>query len=200
MIEYVVTGMVLRKPLTGYEIKQEIEAGIGNFYKSSYGNLYPALKKLTDKGYLTLTEQTQVDRLKKYYVATELGKAAFLEWLTSPIGTSSVTVPMLIRIYFFRELPEDLRRKQIQKYEAHVQKVLRVYREMEKHIVTESTEKVDYYELSTLYYGLLNAQGMLRWLKYVREQKPLSELTSEEAEPDIPSHAPIPGPTLPIDA
>ena len=64
VLEYVVMGTVLHKPSTGYDIKKEIEAGIGNFFKSSYGNLYPTLKKLTKKGFLTLAEQTQVDRLK----------------------------------------------------------------------------------------------------------------------------------------
>jgi hypothetical protein len=50
--------MVFDKPLTGYEIKKHIDQGVGNFYKASYGSLYPILKKSLDKGYLIMTEDT----------------------------------------------------------------------------------------------------------------------------------------------
>ena len=180
MIEYVVVGMVLHKPLTGYDIKKEIEAGIGNFYKSSYGNLYPALKKLTDKGYLTLTEQTQVDRLKKYYLATELGKTAFIEWLTSPIDKNSVTTSIMTRLFFFSELPMGLRDKQLQEYELHIRQIIGEYKKMVEQFSNSGEDVTDYYGMSTLYYGLQTAQGMIRWLKCVKEQKSLSELVRED--------------------
>ena len=77
MLDYIALGMVLDEALTGYDIKKEIEAGVGNFYTASYGSLYPALKKLSDKGYLTMMEHLHGSRIKKYYVATALGKAAF---------------------------------------------------------------------------------------------------------------------------
>jgi len=180
MIEYVVMGMVLHKPLTGYDIKKEIEAGIGNFYKSSYGNLYPALKKLTDKGYLTLTEQTNVDRLKKYYLATELGKSAFLEWLTSPIDKSSITVSIMTRVFFFGELPVDLRDEQLQEYELHIQQTIDEYKKMAEQFSASGEDITDYHGVSTLYCGLQTAQVMMRWLRHIKEEKPLSEFLREE--------------------
>jgi len=47
--DYVVIGMVLHVPLTGYDNKKLIEKGTGNFVKASHGSLYPALKKLAIK-------------------------------------------------------------------------------------------------------------------------------------------------------
>jgi len=180
MIEYVVMGMALHKPLTGYDIKKEIETGIGNFYKSSYGNLYPALKKLTDKGYLTLTEQTHTDRLKKYYMATKCGKAAFLEWMVSPLDKNSLTVSMLTRVFFFNELTVDLRVKLLQEYELHIQQIIDEYKKMAEQLSVSNEDVTDYHSSSTLYYGLQTAQGMIRWLQHVKNEKPLSELIREE--------------------
>ena len=179
MLEYVVIGMVIHKPLTGYDIKKEIEAGIGNFFKSSYGNLYPALKKLTDKGFLTLTEQTHVNRLKKYYMVTEFGKTAFLEWLTSPLDSGSVTVSLLTRIFFFGELSEDIRNQELKKYELHMQQILQQLHEMEKQFYIPAMDARDYFELSTLYHGIMSTQNMIRWLKHLGEQKPLSEIINQ---------------------
>ena len=180
MIEYVVMGMVLHKPLTGYDIKKEIETGIGNFYKSSYGNLYPALKKLTDKGFLTLTEQTHVDRLKKYYLATELGKTAFLEWLTSPLDPGYESISLLIRVFFFGELSEDIRTQELHKHELYIQQRLQQLQEMEKQFSKPNMDSRYYYEMSTLYHGIMFIQGTMRWLKHIREQKPLSEIIHQE--------------------
>ena len=36
-----------------------------------------------NKGYLTMVEQAHGNRIEKTYIATELGKTAFLEWLSS---------------------------------------------------------------------------------------------------------------------
>lgn len=49
MLEFIALGMVLEGDLTGYDIKKAIENGIGVFYKASFGSLYPALKRLTEK-------------------------------------------------------------------------------------------------------------------------------------------------------
>jgi len=178
MIERVVTGMVLHESLTGYEIKKEIEIGIGNFYKSSNGNLYPTLKKLTDKGHLVLTEQTRVSRLKKYYRATELGKAAFFDWLIEPIDANPITPVILTKVFFFGELEEDIRRQQLQAYELHVQQILDAHKKMEAQLLASNMDKTYYYGVSTLYYCLQTIQGMLRWLKYIEEEKPLSKFLS----------------------
>ena len=182
MIDYVITGIILHKPLTGYDIKKEIETGIGNFYKSSYGNLYPALKRLTDQGYLTLAQETHVDRLKKYYMATELGKSAFLKWLTSPIDKSTLTVSVLTRIFFFAELPKDMRDKQLQEYEQHFQQIISEYKQMAQQFAATGQDITDYHGVSTLYYGLQTAQGMIRWLKHIKAEKPLASLITSEGE------------------
>ena len=180
MLDYVILGIVLNKPLTGYAIKKEIELGIGNFYKAGYGSLYPALKKLTDKGYLTLTEQTQVDRLKKYYMATELGRAVFLKWLNSPISIATANTSVFVRIFFFGELPEDVRRQRIEEYELEMQRILEDYRKLQKQFADSVNTTRDYFEMSTLYYGLQSMMGMVRWLDHIKEQKPFSEFFSED--------------------
>ena len=174
MIEYLIIGMVLNKALTGYDIKKEIELGIGNFYKVSYGSLYPTLKKLTEKGYLTLTEQTQVERLKKFYTATDSGRAVFMTWLTSPVDISAGTDAMLSRIFFFGELPREIRNQKLDEYEREIKKLKDTYTKIEAQFADDIKTDSGYFELSTLYYGLQTVQGMLRWIRHLKAQKSFS--------------------------
>ena len=175
MIDYVVMGMVLDKEMTGYDIKKEVENTIGNFYKANYGRLYPALSKLADKGYLTMNEQMQGKRLKKYYKTTELGKEAFLEWLSAPVDLTMSPDAHLTQIFFYGELPKDIRDKRLQEYEYYTEQSLQQLQSMAKMLPDGDMSDQDYFGISTLYFGLQNAQNTLRWLKHIREQKPLSE-------------------------
>ena len=173
MLEYLALGMVLYEPLTGYDVKKEIEAGVGNFYTASYGSLYPALKKLTSKGYLSMTEQQQGSRLKKYYKSTDLGKAEFLEWLSAPLDQSLSIASHMARIYFYDELPVSTRKRLLKEYEAYYQQLLQKYHKMEKRLAKIAMND-EYYEMSTLYLGIQHLQDNIRWLKFIRKQKPLS--------------------------
>ena len=178
MLDYIAMGMVFDKARTGYDIKKEVESGIGFFIKASYGSLYPALKKLTEKGYLTMVEEPQGDRVKKYYRATEPGKEAFLEWLAAPFDPNFSSGSLLAKVYFFDKLPSDIRKQQLQEYERHNRQILRKLQAVEKTCSDQDQEK--YYMMSTLYFGLQFVQHNIRWFQHIEAQKPLSAFLQEE--------------------
>lgn len=63
---YAILGFLTVKPMSGYDIKKAVEVSIANFWKESYGQIYPMLKRLAKEGLVekTDTEQggSQVDR------------------------------------------------------------------------------------------------------------------------------------------
>lgn len=180
MLEFIIIGMVFYKPLTGYDVKKYIEDGIGVFYKASYGSLYPSLKKLTEKGFLTMFEQPQGGRQKKYYQITEQGKDAFFEWLSTPMDSNDNMDNHLAKVYFFDRLPVDIRNQQLQEYEQNNIKYLRKLQALEKHFSNMENKDCFYFKLSTLYYGIRIVQDNIKWCRHIREQKPLIELIDKE--------------------
>lgn len=182
MLEQIILGMVFNNDLTGYDIKKYIENGIGVFYRASYGSLYPALKKLTDKGYLTLFEEPRGGRKKIFYRITEDGKTVFLDWLTSPINILDGTNAHLARVYFFDKLPTEARERQLMEYEMNNVVYLRKLVALEKEFNQIENKDCFYYKLSTLYYGICVTRETIRWCKHIREEKPLSALCKEEAQ------------------
>jgi len=182
MLDYILMGMVLEAELTGYDIKKEVENSIGNFYKVSYGRMYPTLKALTDKGLLTMTEQMEGKRLKRYYKATAKGKETFMDWLSAPIDLKATGEAQLAQIFFYGELPKDVRDIRLQEYEIYIQQALMQFESIAKAIPTDGLDEKDYYGISTLYYGLQNAHNIIRWIKFIKEQKPLSEFIKPYSE------------------
>jgi len=182
MLDYIVMGLLLEKELTGYDIVKEVENSIGNFYRANYGRLYPALSKLTDKGFLTMREQMQGKRLKKYYKTTETGKQAFLEWLSSPVDPTATREFQLAQIFFYGVLPKDLRDQRLQEYELFVQQLLQQLEQIESMLPREDLSDKDYFGISTLYYGFQEVYNALHWLRYIKERKPLSQFLCRHDE------------------
>lgn len=188
MFDNIIIGMVLHESLTGYDIKKEIEISVGNFYKVSYGSLYPALKKLTDKGLLTMREEAQGGRVKKYYTATDLGRKEFMAWLeSSTMDSNTGSDALMIKLYFIGELPKDVRNQQLLECEMHCRMMQRQLEEIEKEVKKEQENgemnDVEYFKVSTLYFGLNNIHNIIKWLAHIREQRPLPEfLQNKESE------------------
>ena len=180
MMESIALGMLLEKDLTGYDIKKFIENGIGVFYKASFGSLYPALKRLTEKGYLTTRDKPQGSRKKIFYHITEEGRNQFFHWLSSPMDIFEGTNTHLAKVYFFDHLEAEIRSQQLLEYEINNRNYLKKLRELEKGFTELDNKECFYYKLSTLYYGICITEETIRWCRHIRMQKPLTDLLERE--------------------
>lgn len=182
MLESILLGMVLEDDLTGYDIKKRIETGIGVFYKASFGSLYPALKKMTEKGYLVAYEESQGGRQKIFYHITEDGKKRFYDWLSAPMNIFDGTNTHLAKVYFFDQLPSELREHQLLQHEINNINYLHKLETLEKEFDKLEHKECFYYKLSTLYYGICITRETIRWCQSVRKQQPLSDLINKGTE------------------
>jgi len=176
VLDYIILGMLLNKDLTGYDIKKNIESGIGVFYKASYGSLYPALKRQTEKGLLVMYEEPRGGRQKKFYGLTDDGKKGFMDWLVSPLNVLDGTNAHLARVYFFDKLPPEIRDRQLLEHEINNTNYLKKLQALEKDFIKLKNQECFYYKLSTLYYGICVTEESIRWCRHIRAGKPLSEL------------------------
>ena len=67
---------------TGYDIKALVDKATRFFWATSYGQLYPELKRLEADGLIRASEP-EGGRRRTEYELTESGEAALQEWLTS---------------------------------------------------------------------------------------------------------------------
>lgn len=181
MLDYILIGMVLDEELTGYDIKKDIEYGIGNFYKVSYGNLYPTLKKLTEKGVLTMRHNAQGGREKIYYLATEQGKEDFLKWLSSPLDSKSSLDNLMVKVFFYDALDADVCRERLRECELYLQQALMTLKNAEREISELDDDKY-YYSKSTMYFGIRSIMVSIDWVKHIMDRKSLTEFITEKGE------------------
>ena len=77
-LKYAILGLLMRSPVTGYDIGD----GLGCFWSAKHSQIYPELKRLTDDGLIQFRTVIQGERMeKKLYEITDKGKEDFLCWL-----------------------------------------------------------------------------------------------------------------------
>ena len=179
MLESLILGILLDGDLTGYDIKKIIESNFGVFYKASFGSLYPALKRLAQKGLVTTYENPQGGRQKIFYHIIEKGKKNFFEWLVTPMNVLDGTNPNLSKVYFFDKLPEEIKDQQLLEYEINNQRYLCQLESLEDKFSKLENADSFYYKLSTLYYGISVTKKTIEWCHHIRNRKTLSEFINE---------------------
>ncbi|MEW5816471.1 MAG: PadR family transcriptional regulator [Spirochaetota bacterium] len=81
-LQYAVLGLLSENPHYGYEIKQEFENSIGDIWPISYGQLYPTLKMLTERGFVTRKKESGKKAIdKNVYFITDEGRKHLQKWI-----------------------------------------------------------------------------------------------------------------------
>lgn len=110
--KYILLGLIAHEPRSGYSIKQAIEQQFKFFWQESYGQIYPALKRLEGEGliedYETDMENESLRKVKLFKI-TESGLSELRMWLKEPAADEKNRLEILLKVYFGdASSPEDV--------------------------------------------------------------------------------------------
>ena len=75
-VKFVLLGLLLERPMHGYEMIKALEVASGGAYVPSAGTIYPMLQLLEDQGWVTCSHMSG----KKVYQITEQGQQQLVEY------------------------------------------------------------------------------------------------------------------------
>ena len=109
--EQVLLGIIAREPRSGYGLKKLFNASPASVYQPSPGALYPALRRLEDRGLLQAERKVSSGRraLRLYHV-TEAGLAVHLDWLRQPVVPDTVAADLGMHLMRFALMENHLER------------------------------------------------------------------------------------------
>lgn len=89
--ENLVLSLVQRtEPISAYGLRQLLRRSIVSRLRISNGTIYPLLKRLTERGLLSVRTKRSKQREADVYRATTAGRAAIRAWIQSPDGVELV--------------------------------------------------------------------------------------------------------------
>jgi DNA-binding PadR family transcriptional regulator len=98
---YVILGILGRGPHSGYDIKQLADLSTRHFWATSYGQIYPELKRLTESGLIKAEDASRGTRQRTLYHLTAKGKQTLHAWAANPASLSlEIRDEMLLKLFF----------------------------------------------------------------------------------------------------
>ena len=162
---YALLGLITAGYRTGYEMKRMIDQSLNHFWKISYGQIYPALRQLTEAGWAAaspaLSDKKQ-DR--KEYMITAEGQKRCRAGLKNRSMTSLQKNEFLLKLFFSKEESREKTALKVKEYQQKLEERLEAYKAIEQSILSCSSHSKDReYWLFTLDYGKRTTSAGIEW-------------------------------------
>jgi len=100
--KYVILGILVRKPQTGYTVKKWIENEYSHFWQESFGQIYPSLKEMVAQGLAISLKDTEAGngRGQIVYSITDAGRKELSDWLRREPEIEKLRYEILLKVSF----------------------------------------------------------------------------------------------------
>lgn len=158
-------GVLSMAPMSGYTIRSVIAQSIGNFWNESYGQIYPALKKLTAEGLVQKKTERQKGRPdRNVYSLTEKGRERLTAWLMVPAAAEVPRNELLLKLFFGSHAPVSASKENVAAFVARQQEAVARYAEIAKELRRERPHDPQArFWLMTVSYGRHYSEALVRW-------------------------------------
>lgn len=159
---YSVLGMLSLGIRTGYDIKKYTEDVLAHFWRESYGNLYPVLKRLESEGLAThTTEYTEGRPPKQVYSLTEEGQRELDLWLQQSADWEPPRHELLLKLLLSSQAPSSVATRHVLALRSQLLEARRLQEQAARR-GPERPEEARRFRL-TLRFGELVNEAMLTW-------------------------------------
>ncbi|OEV27955.1 PadR family transcriptional regulator [Streptomyces nanshensis] len=205
ILEFAVLGLLRESPMHGYELRKRLNTSLGVFRAFSYGSLYPCLKTLVERGWLTEEHETAAPsqegerqdrqasltgrRAKIVYRLTAAGKEHFEELLSHTGPDAWEDEHFGVRFAFFGQTSRDVRMRVLEGRRSRLEERLAKMRAS----LARTRERLDDYTLELQRHGMESVEREVRWLTELIE----TERTGRDLEAGDDA---VPPPRRPGDA
>lgn len=163
--KYLILGLLTDCELSGYEIKRIVDIRFSFFWNESYGQLYPQLKELQEKGLITSkVDSESSSRGKILYSITEAGKSVLREWLFAPTEKETVRFELLLKMYFSNQIDAQAMSHQIAEFARHHQKQLSILNQFQRELTKLEDPNSNHKDiLQVISFGQKTYKAYLEW-------------------------------------
>jgi DNA-binding PadR family transcriptional regulator len=169
--ELAILGALSVEPMTGYELRNNIQEVLGHFWSESYGQIYPTLARLGEEGLV----KSAGDSSGKTHTITKAGVTRLRHLLRQPIKDRPPRSSMMLRLFFGRHLGIDECSAIVADARQNATDMLAKLAVIREELEANPTKDTPYF-LLTIELGEQQALAMQRWADAsVRRLRTMSE-------------------------
>jgi PadR family transcriptional regulator AphA len=186
-------GLLSMAPMSGYGMRMVISQSIGHFWSESFGQIYPALKRLTSEGLVEKKTEHQKGRPDRHvYSLTEAGRERLREWLQIPAAAEVPRNELLLKLFFGSHAPVSASRENVAAFIATHEAALKVYSGIARELKAKKIVNPQLpFWLMTVSYGKHYSAALVKWGRETLKQLDAIESASGKkvARPKRPTQS-----------
>jgi len=163
--DFALLGILNTEPMSGYDLRSYIQQSIGYFWQESYGQIYPALRRLHAKRLVSKERAEKSQGPARYvYSITAKGKSVLAQWLASEPEPETVRNELLLRLFFGVMGERTHQMRHVESLLERQRHRLSQFEMVERELQQQHTDDPGYlYWSSTLSYGLHITRARVAW-------------------------------------
>jgi len=163
--DFVILGLLSIAPnQSGYSMRKTIQGSVSYFWGESFGQIYPALKRLTAERLIVASRKTSAERGRQGYSLTRAGRARLEEWLAVPYRDDPPRDEFLLKLFFGREAAPSVSIGHVRAFQEKNRQMLATLLELEKLGRERASDNPHFpFWMLTLTYGLAQIRSALEW-------------------------------------
>jgi DNA-binding PadR family transcriptional regulator len=165
---YAILGLLSIEPMSGYDIRRNLEESLAHFWSESYGQIYPTLRKL-EAGRLIapVKHALQDSRRRKLYTLTAAGRARLRTWLGEPPKPQPPRSELLLKLFFGRHAPPGACAAHLRRLRVQQERLENTLEGLERQLKAERRGHPDLrYWLMAVGFGIERAQSLIDWSEF----------------------------------
>lgn len=184
--QFAILGMLTLEPMSGYEFRKTAAECLGFFWQESYGQIYPTLKKLHEKGYLTKSLVKNGGKPdKQVYSITNKGREVFRKWLDQETSLESKRNELLLKLFFGGKTNPGEQIRELRTIQEKHERLLAELRVIEEwHVRNYDHHALTPYWLITIRFGLRRISALIEWCRESIETLQKARTESFASVPD----------------
>jgi DNA-binding PadR family transcriptional regulator len=165
--EHILIGLVCLSPASGYDLKRIFAVSPMGIYQPSSGSLYPALRRLEDKGLVQALDGTgESARHRRVYEPTAAGRAAHAAWLRTPVEVSTVSRDLGLHLMRFVMMEHASSHEEVLSFLDDLKDALAAFTAGLERSVAATAQLGGRHPALALDHGLAVHRASLRWTRH----------------------------------
>ena len=161
---YVILGLLGMRPGSGYEIRKDLGEVMGYFWNESFGQIYPALRRLTAERLVERRTERTGARSRHVYCITPRGRTELRKWLVEPVRPEPVRRELLLKLFFGRNVTPKVLIGHVRAQRDRALQLGRGVAATESQVLREAKGSPDLpYWLLTIRFGKALSRALVDW-------------------------------------
>jgi PadR family transcriptional regulator AphA len=166
--EVAVLGLLMRRPMSGYDLKKAVEGSVAYFWAPAKSQIYAVLPRLVEAGFATSKRVAQSQRPdKQVYRITAAGRQALKDWIEkTPAPPDPSRNSLLLKLFFGDVSSPDVLIEQVRERRVAMEQLKA---ELEAIDAKMGDAEGDFFSNLTRKYGHRYADAIIRWAREVEQ-------------------------------